>query len=398
MSDEIDLLASDEIDLERYRLSDYQGRHGEKWRRDSPEKIPLWVADMDFPVAPPIRRALEEVIANSDLGYPHPSLEERLIGAFARWSRTRYGLEIDPELTVVATDVIQALFFAIVTLSEPGDGVLVLTPAYPPYFVTHEQTGRKMVTQDLELVDGVYRFDIDALRSLAESKRPRLMLLCNPHNPTGRAFSRDELVALAEIAAEFDLVIVSDEVHGDLVYPGSTHIPIATLGSDVARRTITLTSASKTFNLAGLRCAVAACGSSRLAEAITSIPRRQRGSVNNLGMLAAIVGWEEGGAWLAAVLEYLERNRDRVLEALSDVRGVSCAKPQATYLAWLDLRSYGLGDDPAAAFAEQAGVTLLPGPDFGDAGRGYARLNFATTTEVLDIGLERLTAFLSTRA
>ncbi|MGA8297643.1 MAG: PatB family C-S lyase [Acidimicrobiales bacterium] len=389
---------SDELNLECFNLSDYQSRQCHKWARDAPEKIPLWVADMDFPIAPPIRRALEGVIANSDLGYPPPSLEERLIGAFARWSKTRYGLDVDPELTIVATDVIQALYFAFVTLSEPGDGVLVLTPAYPPYFVAHEQTGRKMVTHALELVDGVYRFDIEAIRALVRSERPRLMLLCNPHNPTGRVFTREELIELASVAEEYDLVILSDEVHGDLVYPGATHVPIATLGADVAQRTITMNSASKTFNLAGLRCAVAACGTPQLAERITSIPRRQRGSINNLGMIAALAGWEEGGPWLDAVLAYLENNRDRVLETLSDVPGVSCAEPQATYLAWLDLRASGLGDDPAAVFAEQAGVTLLPGPDFGGAGKGYARLNFATTVEVLDSGLERLRTFLVARS
>ncbi len=388
---------SDELDLEQFRLGDYQSRQCEKWARDAPEKIPLWVADMDFPIAPPIRRALEQVIAQSDLGYPRPSLEERLIGAFARWSKTRYGLEVDPDLTVVATDVIQALYFAIVTLTEPGDGILDLTPAYPPYFVAHEQTGRRMVAHDLALVDGVYRFDVEAVRALVRTERPRMMLLCNPHNPTGRVFSRSELTELAGIAEEFDLVIVSDEVHGDLVYPGAIHVPIATLGADVAQRTVTLTSASKTFNLAGLRCAVAACGSPRLAERITSIPRRQRGSINNLGMLAALTGWEEGGPWLDAVLAYLERNRDRLIEAFSDVPGVSIAKPQATYLAWLDLRSSGLGDDPAAIFSRHAGVTLLPGPDFGPAGKGHARLNFATTTEVLEVGIERLRTLLSAR-
>jgi cystathionine beta-lyase len=386
---------SDELDLDCFRLSDYQARQCEKWARDAPEKIPLWVADMDFPIAPPIRRALEEMIANSDLGYPDPSLEERLIGAFARWSKSRHGLEVDPELTVVATDVIQALFFAIVSLSEPGDGILNLTPAYPPYFAAHEQTGRRLLAHDLELIDEAYRFDSEAIRALVRAERPRLLLLCNPHNPTGRVFSRQELVELAGIAEEFDLVIISDEVHCDLVYPGSTHVPIATLGNEVAQRTITLSSASKTFNLAGLRCAVAACGSPWLAERITSIPRRQRGSVNNLGMLAALVGWEEGGPWLNAVVSYLERNRDRVLEGLAGVPGVSCAKPQATYLAWLDLRASGLGEDPAEVFAEKAGVTLLPGPHFGPVGKGYARLNFATTTEVLDVGLERLGAFLS---
>jgi cysteine-S-conjugate beta-lyase len=388
---------SDEVDLDRFLLADYQSRQGKKWARDAPERIPFWIADMDFPVAASIRHALEEVIATSDLGYPDPSLEERLVGAYAGWSKARHGLEVDAELTVVATDVIQALYLAIVSLSEPGDGVLVLTPAYPPYFTALEETGRRLINYDLELVDGLYHFDVDGLRALARAERPQLLLLCNPHNPTGRAFGPDELAQLAAIAEESELVIVSDEVHGDLVYPGARHIPIATLNSEVARRTITLTSASKAFNLAGLRCAVAVCGSAQLKDRLAAIPRGQRGAVNNLGMLAAIAAWEEGGPWLESVLSYLERNRDRVIGALCRLPGVTVAKPQATYLAWLDLRESGLGDDPAALIAERAGITLLPGPEFGEAGRGHARLNFATTTEVLDIGIERLTAFLSAR-
>jgi cysteine-S-conjugate beta-lyase len=388
---------SEEVDLDRFLLADYQTRQGKKWARDAPEKIPFWIADMDFPVAPPIRRALEEVIATSDLGYPDPALEARLAGAYASWAKAHHGLEVDVELTVVATDVIQALYLAIATLTEPGDGVLVLTPAYPPYFDAHKETGRKLLTSDLELVDGLYRFDVDGVRALAGSERPRLLLLCNPHNPTGRAFSFEELAEIAAVAEEFDLVIVSDEVHGDLVYPGARHIPIATLGGGVARRTITLTSASKSFNLAGLRCAVAVCGSTQLKERLTSIPKSQRGSINNLGMLASIAAWEEGGPWLGAVLSYLEHNRDRLIGALAEVPGVSCVKPQATYLAWLDLRESGLGADPAAFIAEEAGITLLPGPEFGAAGRGHARLNFATTTKILEIGIERLTAFLSAR-
>lgn len=387
----------DRIDLDRYGLAEFQARQGQKWSRDAPEKIPCWVADMDFPIAPPIRRTLVEAIDSSDLGYPPESFEEQLAATFARWSKRRHGLEVDPASVVVTTDVVQGLYLAIVTLSRPGDGVVVLTPAYPPYFLALEETARKMVACDLSVIDGAYRFDPAALRALVTKERPRLMLLCNPHNPTGRVFDAEELSELAAIAEEANLVVLSDEIHSDLVYPGSTHLPIATMGGDTAARTITFSSASKTFNLAGLRCAVAACGSEHLAEQLRSIPRRQRGSVNNLGMLASIAAWEEGTSWLDEVMGYLKKDRDRVSEALVGVPGVSSIAPEATYLAWLDLRGAGLGDDPAELLASEAGVTLLPGPDFGPAGIGHARLNFATTAPVLDEALGRITDYLSSR-
>ena len=252
-----------------------------------------------------------------------------------------------------------------------------------------------MVTYDLDLVDGAYRFDPDALRALVAAERPRLMLLCNPHNPTGRVFTRAELAELASIAIEADLVVVADEIHCDLVYPGAIHIPIATLGEEIAGRTITLSSASKTFNLAGLRCAVAACGSEHLAARLRSFPKRQRGRANNLGILAAITAWEEGMPWLDAVVAHLVANRDRLTSVLAGIDTVTYIPPEATYLAWLDLRRTGLGDDPARAIADKARVTLMSGLEFGAAGRGHARLNFATTSAVLEEALARIAGFLS---
>jgi cystathionine beta-lyase len=389
---------SDEFGLDRYRRAELEARRGEKWARDPPGTIPLWVADMDYPIAPPIRRVLEGAIASGDLGYPSPSIERLLVSAFAVWTRSRHGLDVDPASVVVTTDVVQAIYLAIDSLSDPGDAIVTLTPAYPPYFVATDEKARRMVTHDLRPVDGAYRFQIDELRALVAAERPRLMLLCNPHNPTGRVFTRAELAELASIAVEADLVLIADEVHCDLVYPGSTHIPIASLGDEIARRTITLSSASKAFNLAGLRCAVAACGSEYLAARLRSFPARQRGRANNLGMLAAITAWQGGTPWLEAVIAHLVANRSRLAQVFSGITGVTWVPPEATYLAWLDLRRTGLGDDPATRLAARARVTLSPGADFGPAGRGHARLNFATTTAVLDEALERIAEFLSAPA
>jgi cystathionine beta-lyase len=388
---------TEQFDLDRYGRAQLEARRGEKWARDGSAAIPMWVADMDFPLAPPIRRALEEAIATGDLGYPVSSLEPTLAAAFADWERSRHGLDFDPVSVVVTTDVVQAIYFAIDALSAPGEGILTLTPAYPPYFGALDEKSRKLVAHDLAIVDGAYRFDAAALRALVAAERPRLMLLCNPHNPTGRVFTRTELSELASIAIDADLVVISDEIHCDLVYPGSTHIPIATLGDEIAQRTITLSSASKAFNLAGLRCAVAACGTADLAARLRATPKRQRGRANNLGILAAITAWQEGTPWLDAVLAHLAANRERVTGVLAGLESVTCIPPEATYLAWLDLRRSGLGDDPASVIAHRARVTLMAGTEFGAAGRGHARLNFATTTAVLDEALERLAGFLGAR-
>jgi cystathionine beta-lyase len=385
---------TDQFDLDCYGRAELEARRGEKWGRDQSRTIPMWVADMDYPIAPPIRRVLEEAISTGDLGYPMSSIEPLLASTFANWTKSRHGLDIDPVSVVVTTDVVQAIYFAIDTLSDPGDAIVTLTPAYPPYFLALDEKSRRMVTYDLDLVDGAYRFDPDALRALVAAERPRLMLLCNPHNPTGRVFTRAELAELASIAIEADLVVVADEIHCDLVYPGAIHIPIATLGEEIARRTITLSSASKTFNLAGLRCAVAACGSEHLAARLRSFPKRQRGRANNLGILAAITAWEEGTPWLDVVVAHLVANRDRLTSVLAGIDTVTYIPPEATYLAWLDLRRTGLGDDPARAIADKARVTLMSGPEFGAAGRGHARLNFATTSAVLEEALARIAGFL----
>jgi cystathionine beta-lyase len=388
---------TEQFDLDRYGRAQLEARRGEKWARDGSGAIPMWVADMDFPLAPPIRRVLEEAIATGDLGYPVSSLELTLAVAFADWERSRHGLDFDPVSVVVTTDVVQAIYFAIDALSAPGEGILTLTPAYPPYFGALDEKSRRLVAHDLAVVDGAYRFDAAALRALVAAEQPRFMLLCNPHNPTGRVFTRAELFELASIAIDGDLVVISDEIHCDLVYPGSTHIPIAALGDEIAQRTITLSSASKAFNLAGLRCAVAACGTADLAARLRATPKRQRGRANNLGILAAITAWQEGTPWLDAVLAHLAVNRERVTGVLAGLEAVTYIPPEATYLAWLDLRRSGLGDDPASVIAQRAGVTLMSGTDFGPAGRGHARLNFATTTVVLDEALERLAGFLSPR-
>jgi cystathionine beta-lyase len=279
--------------------------------------------------------------------------------------------------------------------TEPGDGVLVQTPVYPPFLGSVREMGRRLVTCDLAQSGAGYAIDFDLLRRAADPG-VRVLLLCHPHNPTGRVFSRAELEGIAALALERNLIVVSDEIHADLVYPGRAHVPFATLGAEVERRTVTLTSATKAFNIAGLRCAVAVYGSEELKRRFRTVPRHLRGGVNTLGLAATEAAWRHADPWLADVLGYLDANRRRVAQVVRErLSGVGHAMPEATYLAWLDCRALELAPDPQRFFLERAGVALSYGAPFGDAGKGFVRLNFATSRAILDEILERMAKALA---
>lgn len=386
------------FEFDRYGRSELARRRGVKWRRDRGEVLPAWIADMDFPIAAEITAALTGLIAADDLGYPDPSLEEEVRTTFAARQAARYGLMVDPALVAVVSDVVQAIYLAILGLTEPGDAVVFLTPAYPPFFSAVEETGRQAIPCDLRPSGDRYEIDFASLRSLVERHRARLFLLCNPHNPTGRSFSREELLEIGAIALEHNMVVVSDEIHADLTLAGATHTAFGSLGEEAASKTITLSSASKAFNLAGLRCAVAAFGSERLWDQFERFPAHARGSASVLGMLAAVTAWTKADPWLEALLLVLARNREFVESFLSSrASEIVMRPPEATYLAWLDLRALDPGADPAVWLQERAGVALSPGPTFGEAGRGHARLNFATSMPVLTELLERVAAAVARR-
>ena len=323
--------------------------------------MPAFVADMDFAVAPAVQHVIERLVARNDYGYGRMEDEERVANAFARRMRARYGWEVDSELTLCPIDVVQGIVAAIVALTSPGDGIVAQTPVYPPFLKAVENTGRRVVENPL--VDDGRRFvvDADGLRSAIDAGT-RMILLCNPHNPTGRVLTRDELDTIASIAVERDLVIVSDEIHSELLYPPARHVPIASLGSDVAARTVTLTSATKAFNIAGLRCSVAAFGGAALRDRfVAHVPDHLLGRPNRLGVEATITAWAEGDEWLERVLGYLDRNRRRVTETVG-AAGMRHHAPEGTYLAWLDCTALDLqGASPYEFFLDGAKVALSDG-------------------------------------
>jgi cystathionine beta-lyase len=368
-----------------------QARTGAKWSRYGPDVLPLWVADMDLPLPAPVRAALDRVLDGGDLGYPDWIGGNPLADVFAGRMQARFGWAVDADRVVTLTDVVQGIEVAVHLATEPGDAVLVQTPVYPPFLGAVTNQGRRLVESPLVQTASGWIVDPDHLRSVVAAERPPLMLLCHPHNPTGRLFDADELGLIADVAAEFDMVVVSDEIHADLVYGDAKFLPFASVSDNAAARTVTMTSATKAFNLASIRTAVAHLGSDRVREAWQQLPSHLLGSVSLLGVEATLAAWTAGDEWLADVLAQLDANRHRLGELLDEhLPAVGYHVPEATYLAWLDCRSLGLGDDPAAFFLEQAKVALNEGPRFGAPGNGFARLNFACSTAVLDEAVRRM--------
>lgn len=375
--------------FEELEIDALRRRSGEKWRTYPPDVLPLWVADMDFEIAEPIRRRLEECLEVGDLGYPlHPAPTE-LPEVFAERAARRWNWQVEPRQVELLTEVVQGMYVALEQFTQPGDGVIVQTPIYHPFLGVVEELGRRLEENPLRLGESGYGVDLDGLAACAA--RSKLLLLCNPHNPSGRVFRREELLGIAEIAAAHDLVVVSDEVHSDLVYPGSSHIPFATLSEAAAARTITLTSASKAFNIAGLRCAVAVFGSDELREKFLAFPRHLRGGLGSLGIQATLTAWREGDPWLRDLIAYLEANRDFIATTLRrELPDVQFFPPEATFLAWLDFRALDLSPTPYRHFLEKGKLALSDGGSFGAPGQGFARINFATSRPILSAALDRL--------
>jgi cysteine-S-conjugate beta-lyase len=364
-----------------------------KWTWHEADVIPAWVADMDLPPAPVAVEAVRALVDRGDFGY-NMAAECRLAEAFAEWQEANHGWRPDTERVRVFCDVMQAVEVAVWLQTQPGDGVVVFTPVYPPFLGTVSKSGRRIVECPLDPAEG-WRLDPERLSAVVD-RGTTAILLCNPHNPTGRAFSREELTAIAEVAERHDLLVISDEIWADLRHPGATHIPMALISEEVAARTLTINAASKSFNVAGLRCAVAHLGHAGLAQSIASVPSHVFGAVSSLGAEATLAAWTAGAPWLAETRVHLTAQRDHLATRLAEeVPAIGFASPEATYLAWLDFRELGLGDDPAKRLLESARVALSSGLDFGPRGAGFARLNFATTREILDVILDRVIEAMS---
>lgn len=370
------------FDFDDLRLDWLHGKPGRKWRQHEPA-LAAWIADMDFPPAPAITAALVSRLDSGDLGYPNwggKAGRSPAVDAFVGWQARRHHWHIEAEDVREWSDVVQAIQAILHVSTRPGDRVVVHTPAYPPFFAALEATGTELLAVPAERRDGRWAWDHRALDERLDREPARALLLCNPHNPTGRCLDESELREILAVADRHDLLIISDEIHADLVHAPRVHVPI---GSIDASRVVTLTSASKAFNVAGLHYAVSHVGDARVAGALRALPERIFGEPGMLGVLAAHAAWTEGEPWLDAVRAHLRDMRDLALRLVDEhLTGVTMIEPEATYLAWLDCSATGVADDPAAAF-ERVGVAVNPGRDFGPVSTGFTRLNFATSRDVL---------------
>ncbi len=362
-----------------------------KWTRYEPDVLPLWVADMDFPVASVVRAAMHAHVDCGSLGYPPagglPDLRSAVVDRLA----SRFGWGVPVEAVEPMPGVIPALFVGLEATSGPGDEAIVQPPVYPPFFSIIDHAGRRVLHDQLVDDGAGYRMDVAALRA-AITPATRTMIFCNPHNPTGRVFGRAELEALAEVVLEHRLWVLSDELHADLVFDGR-HIPFASLAPEVAQRTLTLYGPTKAFNVAGLKIAFMVSENPALLAHVKARAASRMPGVNVLAQAATIAAYRCGDDWLAAALAYLRANRDYLHERLrSEAPEVTAHAPEGTYLSWLDLRAAGLGDDPCAALLERGRLALNPGPEYGPGGAGFARLNFATSRATLADALDRLVA------
>ncbi|GGY08276.1 aminotransferase class I/II [Litchfieldella qijiaojingensis] len=365
----------------------------QKWHRYADDILPLWVADMDFLSPPEVIEALRARVDHGVFGYGQ--VPDSLRQTMCAWSAEHYGWDIAPEWQLWLPGVVPALHLASLAFTEPGDGVLTLTPIYPPFLKVARRTGRLSQTASLgePLSAGEpWRLDLEALEA-AITPETRLLLWCHPHNPTGRVWQEDELAGLAALVERHDLVIVSDELHCDLLLDaGARHRPLAALFPSLAKRVVTLWAPSKTFNLAGLTCACAVIEDPDLRRRFAARCRGLQPDANVLGLVAAEAAYAHGDPWRRALLEVLSEHRERLVAQVARWPGVAMTSPESTYLAWLDLRQAGLGDTPQQALLERAKVALSDGAAFGWP--GFARLNFGTTAVQLDEALRRLDGVL----
>lgn len=369
-----------------------------KWTQYGRDVLPLWVADMDFRSPEPLIRALHERVEHGIYGYEFdsPALRQAIVERLA----ARCGWTITAPMIQFVPNLVAALHYVCLAFAEPGDEVLMLTPAYPPFLMAPPNGGRAALTVPLACAraDGRLRYEIDfdAIEQ-AITPRTKIMLLCNPHNPVGRMWTRADLERLAEIALRHDQVIISDEIHCDLILNGAAHIPMATLAPEVAARCMTLLSPSKTFNTPSLGIAFAVAENEELRQRFEKVTAFYLPHPGAMGYAAALAAYTQCQDWLDALLIYLRANRDFLVETVSaSFSGAAITVPEATYLAWLDFRDHKLPDGPYRFFLERGQVALGDGAAFGQAGEGFVRLNFGTPRATLAAALERMrTALVS---
>jgi len=361
-------------------------RGGLKWATAGPGRLAACVAEMDFGTAPEVADALHDAVDRGQVGYLTPQLTAQLAEACAVWQHDRYGWDLSPADVRPLPDVIRALHVAIDCFSRPGSAVIVPVPAYPPFLAVPRLLGRRVIQVEMVESGGRYGYDLDAL-DRAFAAGGNLLVLCNPNNPLGAVMTPGELLAVAEVVERHRGRVFSDEVHAPLVYRGHRHVPYASSCDAAAGHTVTATSTSKAWNVAGLKCAQLLTSNDADRKRWGELGRLHTDGTATLGVLAATAAYRAGGPWLDTVLGRLDHNRHLLAELLGvHLPMARYTPPEGTYLGWLDLRDY----PPAADLADRARVSVMDGAEFGPSGTGFLRLNFATPPAILAEIVRRL--------
>ncbi|MEN6561317.1 MAG: PatB family C-S lyase [Acidobacteriota bacterium] len=377
------------------RIIDRTGTESMKWAYPrqvlgARDAIPMWVADMDFESPPAVIEALRRRVDHGVFGYP--LVPPSLCAAAVDWFRRRHGWEVEKAWMAMTPGIVPALNYCVRAFSRPGDPVIIQTPVYHPFYYAIENNGRRVVRNPLRFDGRRYTMDLDDLRTKIDAPG-RMLILCSPHNPVGRVWDREELESLGRIAVERDLLVVSDEIHHDLVYGGRRHHVFAALSPELAQQTVTCVAPSKTFNVAGLSTAAVVAANADLLKRFEDEAERSGFDLGNaLGIVAFEAAYRHGGDWLDALLPYLEANIDLLETFLAErVPAIGLIRPEGTYLALLDCRKLGLA--PGALddfFLRKAGVYFSDGAMFGRELEGFVRVNFGCPRSVLLEALERI--------
>lgn len=369
-----------------------------KWHMYPEDVLPLWVADMDFESPQPVIDALRERVEHGVFGYAMPSDDFRNI--ICERMQRLYNWTVKPQEIIFFPGIVPALYVLGRIFGEPGDNVLIQTPVYPPFLTAPD--AYQLKANPVPLVENRegnrlhYSIDFEAFEA-AINPQTKIFMLCNPHNPVGRVYSREELTRLAEICLKHDILIASDEIHADLLLDGNQHIPIASLSPEISARTVTLMAPSKTFNIAGLGCSFAIVQNEEVHKKVQAVTWGLLPFINLLGLVAGAAAYRDGQEWLDQLLPYLQANRDALVEFVEEnLPGVAVTVPEGTTLAWLDFRALNLPDnDPYKFLMDKAKVGLNDGKPFGEGGTGFVRLNFGCPRSILLTALEQIRVALT---
>jgi Bifunctional PLP-dependent enzyme with beta-cystathionase and maltose regulon repressor activities len=379
-------------------IHNYKGMYSNKWsfcreKTGEEDVLAMWIADMDFETAPAIKKVMLERAQTAIYGYAATNAEYD--AAVIGWFTKRHGWKFTPDQILQTPGVVSALTIGVQAFSADGDGVLILTPVYHPFFRLIRHTKRKLVESALVETAGGYAVDFEDFEKKIIEQKPKVFILCNPHNPVGKVFSREELLQLGEICLRHKVIILSDEIHSDIVYRDAKHVPLATVAESIAQNTVVCTALSKTFNIAGLQNSNIIIPNPALRERFQAMQAYfGYPHISLFPVPVTIAAYQKGEGWLDEVLQYIEKNRDFALEYIKrNLPELKVFKPQGTYFLWLDFRAYGLTKEELEAFLlHEAKVWFNQGYIFGREGEGFARMNIACPRSLVEKALLRIKA------